>query len=135
MAADPLAWMRRAIVAIGSGVLLAVVLPGAALSLLLIPIRWYQMDREVRHDPERCPLSDRFARTEVHLGGWAEPDSCGYYDAQGREVQVDGYLAGPVVRRSPRVAEDGMPAAVAGLFIVACVGGLGFSVLRMSASE
>jgi hypothetical protein len=135
MAAEPLAWMRRAIMAVGGGVFLVVLLAGAGLSLLIIPIRWYEADREVRHDPARCPLLDRFARTEVHLGGWAEPDGCGYYDAAGEEVHVDGYLAGPVLRRRRPVAEDAVPRAVAGLLVVACMGGLGLTVLRMPASE
>ena len=122
--------MRRALIATGSGVFLLVLASGVALSLLLIPVRWYQEERDVREDPQRCPLVGEFARTEVYLGGWASPDSCGYFDASGQEIHRDSSYAGPVLRERRPITRDGIPAAVAGLCIVACAGAIGVSVVR-----
>ena len=84
-----------------------------------------------RLDPARCPGTYIEAvRTEIHLGGWAEPDSCTYYDEAGAEIRSDSHLAGPVLRSANEGIEKVVVTGAACVVLLASGGGLLFAVRR-----
>jgi hypothetical protein len=124
--------LRRGLLALGGGVVTALLIAGIVVSALLVPVRRFQADRAARDDPERCPLVHKYPHTEVGLAIWNAQDSCAYFDSSDRRAAVDfpATIAGPVLRHRAPVTHDGLPQAVAGLAIVVVLAGICFSELR-----
>ena len=77
------------------------VLGGAVLSMVLlvvIGVGVFQVNAAQRRDPSRCTMPIGAVRAEVGLGGWASPDECSYWDADGQSLHPDHTYAGPVTR-------------------------------------
>ncbi len=120
--------------AVGGGSFLVAIVIGGIVSILMIPVGWYQLEIARRNDPARCPNREEAVRIDVGMGGWASPDSCTYYDAAGRNITGDAGMAGPVLRSRRDVVDSNTPAAIAGLSIVLVLGALGVVLVR-DASE
>ena len=98
---------------------------------LVVASGWYTLLRATRNDPSRCPTSA--TKTEVALGGWAEPDTCLYFDEYGSSIGGDRRLAGPVTRTYADVlGENNLEIALWGIGAVA-VGAVAIVHWRSSA--
>lgn len=73
----------------------------------LLAVGWYSLEQATRRDPSRCANQD-VARSEVVVGGWAEPDECAHFDRQGLRVGGEPQLAGPVTRTYSDVLADNL---------------------------